>query len=447
MRLGEEARLAAYSGGNFAKNLLWATADVTLLYVLTDLVGLSPAWAGFIFLAGILSDAVFDLLIAAAADGTRGRWGQYGPYILLGAPVCAAAFVMVYGLPRFGVDDPAVILLCVLVFRIAYAAVDLPHTAMVGKVTADSRARGRVSGYRFFFSSAASLLLALALPRVLTPTADRDDDLLALALAAAAISTATLWLAWFAVRKRDQPTPRTEARPVWAQLRTAIAAPSLGPLAVIAFVTGLTLPLFSKGLVYFTAYVLNAPDAASHALLALILGQFAGVGLWTWLSNASEKSATLAAAHGVAFLGFLAMGVLPIGPAGLIACAVVVGIGLSGVYMLIWGMAPDIVDHGELRHGTRAEATLVALLIFLMKGGIGLGAAMMGLALQAGRYTPGEPQDAGTRALITVFTIAIPAGGALICGAIARRHPITHARHRAIARRLGIRRERAARRA
>ena len=31
-------------------------------------------------------------------------------------------------------------------------------SAMVGKVTADSRARGRVSGYRFFFSSAATPL-------------------------------------------------------------------------------------------------------------------------------------------------------------------------------------------------------------------------------------------------------------------------------------------------
>lgn len=441
MTLGEEARLAAYSGGNFAKNLLWATADVTLLYVLTDLVGLSPAWAGFIFLAGILSDAVFDLLIAAAADRTRSPWGQYGPYILLGAPVCAAAFVMVYGLPRFGVQDPALILLCVLVFRIAYAAVDLPHTAMVGKVTSDSRARGRVSGYRFFFSSAASLLLALALPSVLTPTANRNDDLLTLALGAAAISTGALWIAWFAVRRRDLPAPSAEGRPLWMQLRAALAAPSLPPLAVIAFVTGLTLPLFSKGLVYFAPYVLHAPKAASNALLALILGQFAGVVLWTWLSNASEKAATLAAAHAIAFLGFLAMLFLPIGPTGFIACAAMVGVGLSGVYMLIWGMAPDIVDHGELRIGIRAEATLVALLIFLMKSGIGLGAAVMGLALQASHYAPGETQDAGTRALITVFTIAIPAAGALACSVLARRHPISHARHRAIIRRLAIRRE------
>ncbi|MFC5343416.1 MFS transporter (plasmid) [Brevundimonas staleyi] len=440
MTLKEEARLAAYSGGNFAKNLLWATADVTLLYVLTDLIGLSPSWAGLIFLAGIFSDALFDLLIAAAADRTRTRFGQYGPYILIGAPVCAAAFVLVYGLPSWGVSDPALILICVLVFRIAYAAVDLPHTAMVGKVAADSRARGRVSGYRFFFSSAASLALALALPRVLTPGAQRNDDILALALGAAAISTATLWVAWLSVRRRDQPAPPSDGQSVWAQGRAALAAPSLPPLAAIAFITGLSFPLFSKGLVYFTTYVLDAPQAASSTLLALIVGQFFGVGLWTWLSNASEKADALSAAHAVAFLGFLAMAVLPIGAAGLIACAVVVGIGLSGVYMLIWGMAPDVVDHAELRTGIRAEATLVAIIIFVMKTGIGIGAAAMGLALQATNYVPGQVQDAETRILITFLTIGGPAAGALTCAVLARRHPISHARHSAILRRLARRR-------
>ena len=37
---GREARLIGYASGNFGKNLVFAGADVTFLYLLTDLFGL-----------------------------------------------------------------------------------------------------------------------------------------------------------------------------------------------------------------------------------------------------------------------------------------------------------------------------------------------------------------------------------------------------------------------
>ncbi len=440
MTVGAEARLIAYSMGNFAKNILWATAEVTLLYLLTDLLGMSPSLAGLLFLAGIFTDAVFDLLVATAAERSRSRFGQYGPFMLLGAPICALAFVMLYGLPYFGVTFPPIVIASILAFRIAYAAIDLPHTAMVGKVAPTSRARSRVAGYRFFFSSLASLLTALAVPTLLLASDQRSEHLLGLATIAGGLSTMALWGAWFAVRRMDYSPPATGLG-YGREIRAALRNRALGPLALIAFCTGLSAPLFTKMALYYAQYVLERPEIARTALAAVIGGQFLGVALWTWLASRAEKTTALSAAHLVSAIAFSILALAgSVGDAVLIPGAVAVGVGLSGVYMLIWGMAPDVVDYGEFRGRVRVEATTVALLIFLMKCGIGIGAASVGALLDLSGYTPNAAQTELTKAWIVALMLWVPAGGSLLCAAITRLHPLSHARHAAIAQRLDRRR-------
>ena len=56
-------RYGVYASGNFGKNLLWGALEVALLFILTDLLGLSPALAGGMVLASLL------LGLGAAAAG------------------------------------------------------------------------------------------------------------------------------------------------------------------------------------------------------------------------------------------------------------------------------------------------------------------------------------------------------------------------------------------
>ena len=48
--IAREARLFAYSSGNFGKALVFAGADMTILFLLTDLLGLSATAAGSLML-------------------------------------------------------------------------------------------------------------------------------------------------------------------------------------------------------------------------------------------------------------------------------------------------------------------------------------------------------------------------------------------------------------
>ena len=428
MTLGGEARYVAYASGNLAKNVLWATADVTLLYVLTDLLDVPASTAGVIFLVGLLFDAVLDLVVGAAVERSRTRLGQYGPFIVVGAPLSAGAFLLLYSLPWLGVSNLWVIFACVILFRACYAICDLPHTALITKVAASSRGRSRVAGYRFFFSSVASLSLALIIPRITIPP-HREANLAAFALLAAVLSAVILFIAWFAVRRSDAPPPRKEDPGLFKHLSGVVANPTFAALAWITCCTGLTAPLFAKSCVYYARYVLEDPAAAGLALTCLAIGQFAGVGLWTWLASRREKAFTLCAAHLLAAAAFAVIGVTTPDHALFAALAATAGVGLSGVYMLLWGMAPDVVDYGEFRFGRRHEATTFALLLLISKAAMGVGAALLGWSLGAAGYVPDMPQTPQVRAWIVLATCAAPALGCLTCAALTRRYLLTHRRH------------------
>jgi len=51
-------------------------------------------------------------------------------------------------------------LVAAIVFRIGYALMDIPHNAMLGTLTSDSRERTKLSSARIFFNASAILVFA-----------------------------------------------------------------------------------------------------------------------------------------------------------------------------------------------------------------------------------------------------------------------------------------------
>ena len=72
----------AYGLGDTASNIIFQTVMMFLLIFYTDVVGLSPAVVGTMFLIVRIFDAVTDPLMGALADRTKTKWGQFRPYLL-----------------------------------------------------------------------------------------------------------------------------------------------------------------------------------------------------------------------------------------------------------------------------------------------------------------------------------------------------------------------------
>ena len=76
---------AAYGIGDYAICLYWSGVGLYLLYFYTDVVGITPLMAGWIYALGIAWDAVTDPFMGYMAERTRTKMGSYRPYIFYGS--------------------------------------------------------------------------------------------------------------------------------------------------------------------------------------------------------------------------------------------------------------------------------------------------------------------------------------------------------------------------
>lgn len=425
----------AYSSGNFGKNILWGTLEITLLFVMTDLLDVPPTLAGLLILTSLIFDAVLDPVIGFYADRLRTPLGRYGPLILIGSPLSALCFIAFFSLPYLQVTNLIVVTVCILFFRFFYSLVDLPHNALLLHASPHSRVRSRIAAYRFFFSSSASLVLAVSLAPMLSNTPQSaplsPEGLLIFAVLAGTASCIVLLFSWFAVHKQDRAAAATHHVPTG--IRTIFYALSRNHPYLITLTAGmlatLCLPLFSKSLLYMGRYVLNDPDIASHALTAMVIGQFAGLPLWIWLAGRWKNARVLQLAHLICVVAFSLILWAVINSYSLyIACSFLVGVGASGVYTIVWAMIADCVDEGAKKTQGRMDTFIFALAILLQKSAIAIGAGLFGFVLDKAGYIPGVEANTAVKMTITFFNATLPLIGSIFCIAILFFYKLPHAR-------------------
>lgn len=438
--IAAESRMIAYSSGNFGKALVFGGADLTILYLLTDVLGLSGARAAGILLFAALGDLVFDLLAARLVLACRAAGRGYRWTVAMAALPCAAAFALIYAMPALGVQRIAVLAAAILVFRSAYAVVDVPHNALMAQVSRDSRARGRVSGYRLFFSTASALVIAA----VLTPMvqqAGRTQQFGALAGTGIAIGLAFATTMLLCVWASGGAGRGTADAPQGDGIRVPLRDPVVLGLGALALLTGFAMPCFGRMLLYLGSYVVGRPESVALLLTALTLGQFGGVLAWTALSHRFATARLLAAGHAVSAVGLLLFGCAMPWPAGQVVCAALIGFGFASVFMLPWGLLADAVDVVEWRHGRRFETGLFAFYLVAVKASGAASTAMIGGVLNLLGYVPGAVQPGIVRIGMVALGLGVPLAGAALALLLLRRFTLDHGRHarllRAIARRQG----------
>ncbi|MEO1245762.1 MAG: MFS transporter [Pseudomonadota bacterium] len=426
------ARETVYASGNFGKNILWHSADVALLFVFTELLGIDPRIAGTLILASLVFDGILDPVVGLLAERLRTRWGRYGPLLLVGAPLSAVTFTWLFALPYLQISNLWVVAASLVAFRAAYTLIDIPHNAMLSGITQCSESRSHIAGLRFLFSSIAALVLSLSISRMVEDQqALSPFSLLVFGASAAASSLLVLLLVWQVFRPFDQPLERGREMPSVRTIWRAIVRNRQFVLVItISLVGSLTLPLFAKSVLYFTRYVLGDVGVTSYCLTAMVFGQLCALPWWMHVAKSRENAVALRWAH-VTLLAssllFLAFGANS--AAAAIALSFFVGAAASGVYSLVWAMIADCVDIGERISGTRIEPMLFALATFVQKSAIGLGAWLFGMGLASSGYTPGTAPTNLLDLTIRFFGLGMPAIGAVVCILLLKRYSITHDEH------------------
>jgi len=431
--------MIAYSSGNFGKALVFSGADLTILFLLTDVLGLNGAQAAGLMLFAVLGDLVFDLLAARLVLHWRAAGRGYRWTIALAALPCGAAFGLIYAMPVLGLHRGWMLAAAILIFRGAYAVVDVPHNALMAQINRDSRARGRVSGYRLLFSTAS----ALAIATVLTPLvqqAGRARHFGALAftgIGAGLVFALTMLLCVWGSGARGGNGTESVLR--GDRIAVPLRDPMVLAMGALALLTGFAMPCFGRMLMYLGTYVVDRPRAVTLLLTALTAGQCGGVLAWTALTYRFSKSRLLGAGHAVSALGLLFFALSIAWPAGQVAGAALIGFGSASVFMLPWGLLADAVDVVEWRHGRRFETGLFAFYLVVVKASGAGATAMIGWVLNALGYVPGAVQPTAVRLGMFGLGLGVPLAGALLAMLLLRRFTLDHRRHARLLRALAWR--------
>lgn len=405
-----------YGAGDFGFNLFYTTATLYLLYYYTDVLGLPPATAGWVFAVALIWDALFDPLMGYLANRTRSRWGRYRPYLLFGAVPLAASWVLMF-VPT-GLEGTALVLFAMaahMLFRTLYAVVSMPFLALSASMTSDSTERGVLAGYRMVAAAGCGLVVAFSTLKLVEVFGGGQAGFLWTAIAYAVVATLFFFLTFATTRETIDPADEGRgpgAGEMWAMLRSNSAFWVVSAAMLAGLIGG---TVFGKTLPYHIKYGLGREDLIGPALTALTLATLVSIPLWTMLMKRTSKRTIWACGIAIGLATYPVLWLMADEADSFIALLAVLGFGAGAGYLGFWGMMPDTVEYGEWRSGVKAEGAVFGLVSLILKASLAFAAAGVGETLGAIGYRAGEVQSAETLAGIKLMLVAGPA----LCGLVA----------------------------
>ena len=424
---------AAYGIGDYAICLYWSGVGLYLLYFYTDVVGISPLYAGWIYAIGITWDAITDPFMGFIAERTRSKWGSYRPFIIFGSVPLALSFVLLFWVPPFEGTFLFLFLLLVNIFhRSCFTIVSVPYSSLTARITDDSDERTKLTTARMLAASFGTFSISAAgFPIVLFfGSGNESTGFLFLGLISGSIAILILAITVYFVEERTfDPVNQINAN-------FKLIAKSVSqnyPFWIVfssILILGSTAIMFNNNLIYFVKYSLDL-----HAYQGLILGTSGGFTLlaipfWALLALRLGKRNSWLIAMVWLLVGFLAFYFYPTQSLSeLLIILAFLGFGNGATGVLFWSMLPDTIEYGEWKTGIRTESSLYGFMTFAQKGAIGISALLLGIILTNIGFIPNETQSQETLDSLKMVMSWVPISGVILSLVMVIFYPINKSFH------------------
>src|SRR4051794_34747221 len=204
-----------YATGDAANNLAFSMTSMFLLIYYTDVVGLSAAAVGTMFLIVRFWDAFADVFAGRVVDSTQTRWGKFRPFLVFGSLPLLLLTVAVFSVPGGFTRNAALVYAYVsyAVFGLIYSLVNIPYGSMATAMTQRSEERAKLATFRVFGTNLTILMLALVVAPQIKGSDDLQRSLTVSTLAFAAIGFAPSLFPFFtATEQVERDVPKVSAR-------------------------------------------------------------------------------------------------------------------------------------------------------------------------------------------------------------------------------------------
>ena len=413
-----------YGLGDTASNFFFQTFNIFLLYYYTDVFGLSAAAVGTMFLVTKIVDAVSDPIMGVIADRTNSRWGKFRPYLLWAAIPYGVCGYLMFANPDFGNTGKLIYAYATYsLMMLAYTAINVPYSALMGVISPLSVERTKVASYRFICAFTAGWIIAT----FVTPLKNMlggGNEALGFQLTMAIFAVASILLFWvtFATTK-ERVAPVQEKTDIRLDLKAVMRNGPWIVLFLAAVFTLMNVAIRGASLLYYFKYYVG-DDGTRIFLIFDKTAVFMSLGLITMLIGISltktlcdyfEKRSLLIT---LTILNAITMAVFYVIPPDqywlmvIFNCLGTLVIGPTPA--LVWSMYADTADYGEWKTGRRTTALIFSSLQFAQKLGLAVGAGLSGIILAMFGFVANEVQTESSLAGIRFLFSVMPAILALL---------------------------------
>ncbi len=418
-----------YALGDIGNGLTFTLSSTFLLAFYTDVLLISGAAAGLLFLVARIWDAINDPLMGAFADKMFAKRlskhpgkkiDKFRPYLLKGSFMVVAAAVLMFIAPKgFSMTQKLIwAYVTYICWGMCYTFVNIPYGSLAAVMTQDAKERSALSVARGLGGMVGNMVPAVIIPILLTRYAGNlQKGYLFAVTSIGVLSVISYIISYFTVEENIQHSAaetreRFSFKESFAVLKNnrpfiAIAIGSIGMLFGMMVSSGMRLYYFRENL--------GALEMMGILTFATIVPM---IGLAPFLSKMVKRFG-LKKTMSLGSLVSVILYTIPLFiPDNLYVYIVFTFLAVFFMIipnMLIWGMVSDSIDYNQYLCGKRQEGVIYGSYSFVRKVGQALAGGVAGVGLTLIGYNPELAEQAtGTLLGIKFLVMGFPAIGMLI---------------------------------
>jgi len=363
-----------YGLGDMGNNVAYGAVGFYFVFFLTDVAGISPVWAGYIFMIVRIWNAVCDLIMGVVSDQTKTRFGRRRPFLLFGAIPLGIGFALLWMVP-FKENVPLIIYytLIGILFNTLYSFVSIPYNALLPELSQDYDERTSISGYKMALSFVGSLLSAMGVTFIVD-TLYPGKSMYAVSFpvmgrALAIILSICILFAFVGTKERVEASTSKNQGNIWSNLKSLIKLREFKLVLGVFIFNMVSFDIIMALYIYYMKYALKISDSLSYIFMAIpLVAAVIVTPMWVGISNKIGKQKTYIIAAIYFLIPLFSCMFIPSGNIVFtVVVTIMIGVGISASQVLVFSILPDVVEVDELKSGVRREGVIYGATMLLYK--------------------------------------------------------------------------------
>lgn len=417
-----------FAAGDFASCLYFGIFMSFLTYFYTDVFGIGAAAVGVMIFVTRTWDWINDPIMGMIADRTKSRMGKFRPWLLWVLPFWIVIGVLTF--TSFDFSDTGKLVYAYITYTLltmAYTAINVPYSALMGVMTARSDQRTVLASFRFIGAFLGTTVVnASMLGLVAWFGSGSEKRGFPFAVGVYALLSAAAFIFTFATTKERVKPPPSQNSSIWKDLSAAVRNVPWLVMILVSILTIMWVAVRGGIVIHYFKYVSGNEHWGSLFLTVSTVVQIFGVMVTKqvvgWLGGKKRAYIILNLFNG-AFIGLFYF--IPSTNIALILAHHGISSFFSAPLMpLFWSMIADTADYGQWKLGQRSTGLIFSTGTFSQKIGWSIGPAVsLGLLSHFG-FVANVDQTPETIHGLRLLMSWIPAGFAVLAAGAVLLYPI-----------------------